>query len=82
MTNIDTDKHLLPRTFIDKIALCLQEEDVDVYVLNLYYRNSEDLDYFDVKDRKRVKRIFDILIRDTKSHMELLKLIVDMGKQV
>lgn len=65
--------------FIKKIAHSLQEEEIDVYVLNLYFRGSEDLNYFAEKDRERIKQIFNILIEDTKHHAELLKLIVELG---
>lgn len=66
--------------FIKKIAHSLQEEEVDIYVLNLYYRNSEDMKFFSEKDRKRVIKIFDILMSDTKRHAELLKLMVEIGE--
>ena len=65
--------------FIKKIARSLQEEEVDVYVLTLYCRNSKDLEYFDLKSRERVKQIFNVLIEDTQRHAELLALIVDLG---
>ena len=71
----------LPDEFVRKIAHSLQEEEVDIFVLNLYYRNSTDLEYFDPKDRKRIQKIFDILINDTQHHAELLKLIVEMGNK-
>lgn len=69
----------LPPNFIKKIAHSLHEEEVDIFVLTLYYRNSSDLNYFTDQDRKRVRQIFDILITDTERHAELLKLIVEMG---
>ena len=68
----------LSDSLIQKIARSLQEEEVDIYVLNLYYRDSEDIEYFDLKDRERVRHIFDTLIEDTKRHAEILKLIVQM----
>ncbi len=46
----------LPEEFVKKIAKSLQEEEVDIFVLNLYYRNSTDLMYFQEKDRKRITR--------------------------
>ena len=70
---------MLSTDFIKKIARSLEEEEIDVYVLTLYCLNSDDLNYFSEKDRERVKRIFKILIEDTKHHAELLKLIVDIG---
>ncbi len=72
---------VLSYDFIKKIAHSLQEEEIDVYVLNLYYRGSEDLNYFAKKDREKVKQIFNILIEDTKHHAELLKLIVELGNR-
>ena len=70
----------LPDNFIKKIAHSLQEEEIDVYLMNLYYLDSDDLNYFAPKDRERIKRIFRILMKDTKHHAELLKLIVEMGE--
>ena len=69
----------LPPDFIKKIAHSLHEEEVDIFVLTLYYRNSSDLNYFGDEDRKKIRGIFDILIKDTERHAELLKLIVEMG---
>ncbi len=65
--------------FIKKVAHSLQEEEVDIYVLTLYCRNSKDLEYFAEQDREKVKKIFNVLIEDTQRHAELLKLIVDLG---
>lgn len=69
----------LPDDFIRKIAKSLQEEEEDIYVMMLYGMSSDDLNYFNEKDREQVKRIFKILMEDTKHHAELLKLIVEMG---
>ena len=70
----------LPQHFIRKIARCLEEEEVDVYTLTLYSLNSNDMSYFSEKDREHVKRIFKVLMEDTKRHAELLKLIVEMSE--
>jgi hypothetical protein len=69
----------LPEKIVHRIARSLQEEELDVYVLSLYCLNAEDLNYFDPKDRERVKKIFQILMEDTQHHIELLKLIVEIG---
>ena len=69
----------LPDDFIRKIAKSLQEEEEDIYVMMLYGMSSDDLNYFNEKDREQVKLIFKILMEDTKHHAELLKLIVEMG---
>ena len=53
----------------------LQEEELDLYVLTMHYRNDGDLNYFPEADRRRIKSILDILIQDTKRHAELLKKI-------
>ena len=71
----------LSAQFFQKLVTTFQEEETDIYVLNLYYRNSEDLLYFNKNERRKVKRIFDILIKDTKRHMELLKLVIDLGSK-
>lgn len=70
----------LPQQFIRKIAHCLEEEEVDVYTLTLYSLNANDMSYFNEKDREQVKRIFKVLMEDTKRHAELLKLIVEMSE--
>ena len=69
----------LPDEFVHKIAGFLEEEEMDIYTLTLYSLNSNDMEYFDEKDRQRVKQIFKILIEDTQHHADLLKLIVEMG---
>ncbi len=72
---------VLPEDFVKKVARTLQDEEVDVYVLNLYYLNHADLEYFNPEDRQEIQRIFQELIKDTRSHMELLKSIIEkMGK--
>ena len=69
----------LSHDFIQKIARCLQEEEIDVYTLLLYSMNSHDLDYFRETDRDKVRGIFKVLIEDTKEHADLLKLITELG---
>lgn len=69
----------LPPDFIEKIAHALEEEETDIYVMTLYSMSSGDMAYFREEDREQVKRIFKILMDDTKHHAELLKLIVEMG---
>ena len=66
---------------IQKIAHLLEEEEVDVYTLTLYNMNSSDLDFFSEKEKERIKRIFKILLEDTKRHAEFLKLIVEMSER-
>jgi hypothetical protein len=53
----------LSEVFLLRIAKCLQEEEMDGYVLNLYYRNEGDLAFFDEKDRQRVIKILDPSLR-------------------
>jgi len=64
---------------IQRVAGALDEEEVDVYTLTLFSLNSRDIDYFEEKDREEVKKIFKVLLDDTKHHSELLRLIVEMG---
>jgi hypothetical protein len=63
--------------FLNKVIASLQEEELDSYVLNLHYQNSQDLQYFKEKDREKIKSIFKILIQDTEKHIEILELISD-----
>ena len=71
----------LPYDFIQKIANALEEEETDIYTLSLYSLNSDDLNYFNEADKEKIKRIFKILIEDTKHHANMLKLIVEMGSR-
>ncbi len=70
---------ILSHEFISKIIRSLQEEETDIFTLSLYSLNTDDLNYFNAKDREKVKRIFKVLSEDTKHHAELLKLIIDLG---
>ncbi len=69
----------LPDVFMKKVAHSLEEEEVDIFTMTLYSMSSDDMNFFSEADRERVKRIFNILMDDTKHHMELLKLIVEIG---
>ena len=69
----------LPDDFIKKMAYSLEEEEVDIFTMTLYCMSSDDMNFFNEKDREQVKRIFKILMDDTKHHAELIKLIVEMG---
>ncbi len=72
---------ILSTEFMKKIAMSLQDEEIDIYTMTLYMISSEDIGYFNEVDRDRVKEIFKILINDTKQHTELLKLIVELGSR-
>ena len=67
---------VLSKEFKSKIVRSLQEEELDLYVLSMHYQNDGDLNYFSEPDRRRIKNILDILIRDTQEHAEILKRIV------
>ncbi len=71
----------LPKQFEVKLTELLQEEELDLYVLTMHYRNDGDLGYFNEPDRRRVKGIFDILIEDTQKHAELLKKIMGIEEK-
>ena len=71
----------LPKQFKNKLTRLLQEEEVDLYVLSMHYRNDGDLNYFPEPDRKKIKGIFDILIHDTKQHSEILKRILGLDEK-
>jgi len=70
---------VLSKHFKAKLTQLLQEEELDLYVLTMHYRNDGDLSYFNESDRHRVKSIFDVLIEDTQRHAELLKSLVETG---
>lgn len=67
----------LPKHFTNKLVKLLQEEEIDLYVLSMHYRNDGELSYFPEPERRKIKAIFDVLIRDTQRHREILKEIVE-----
>lgn len=67
----------LSKSVKDKLAHLLQEEEMDLFILTLHYRNDGDLNFFPHTDRKRVKKILDVLIHDTQKHSEILKSMID-----
>lgn len=66
----------LPNPFLKKIAKAIQDEEVDVYTLSLFCMNADDLSFFNEADREEVRRIFKILIEDTRIHSDLLKAVL------
>ena len=71
----------LAKNFRTRLLRLLDEEELDLYVLGLHYQNDGDLNYFPAQDRHRIKAIFDILVKDTKRHADLLKQIVKHGEK-
>lgn len=69
----------LSEDLVRKIAHMLEEEEMDIYVLTLYFLNSKDMEYFDKKSAARIRQILKVLIEDTHRHAELLKLVVELG---
>lgn len=69
-----------PQNFSDRIISCLNDEEVDLYVLTMHYQNNGDLGYFAASDQKRIREIFSVLIRDTHKHRELLERILDLER--
>ena len=69
---------VLSKKFKNELAKMLQEEELDLYVLTMHYRNDGDLNYFPDADRKRIRSILDILIQDTKRHAGLLRKIAEL----
>jgi len=67
--------------FVRKIAKSLSEEEIDLYILTLHYKNQEDMKYFNAEDQKRIRAIFDVLIKDTKRHAKTLELIVELASK-
>lgn len=60
--------------FINHLLTYLDKEDIEAYVLKLHLRH-EDMRYFGA-NRKRVREIFDVLIKDTINHANILKKII------
>lgn len=71
----------LPPGLLQEIAKALEEEEMDVYTLTLYSMSRDDMNFFSEEARKKVLAIFQTLIRDTREHAELLRLIVEMGSR-
>lgn len=70
----------LPEPIVRRLVHLLQEEEMDVYTMMLYTMGREDIEYFDPKDREEVKRIFSVLMEDTKHHQEILRLMIGPGQ--
>ncbi len=70
----------LSKPIQSQLSRLLQEEEMDLFLLTLHYRNDGDLNFFPPSDRKRVKKILDLLIHDTEEHSELLKSILETAE--
>lgn len=70
----------LSQSVKDKLAKLLQEEETDLYILTLHYRNDGDLNFFGEADRKRVRKILDTLINDTQKHSDIIKSLIEQKK--
>ncbi len=49
------------------------EEEAGIYLMKLHLDNKEDLDFFEEKERKEVRRLLEILKTDTKKHRDMLE---------
>ena len=49
-----------------------EEEEVGLYLLRLHYDNEIDLDFFNLREKERIKKLLTILMDDTARHRELL----------
>lgn len=67
--------------FKKRLMQALEDEDVDLYVLTMHYRNDGDLNYFGEEERKQVRDILNILIHDTKKHAELLQTVLGLQRK-
>ncbi len=72
---------VLSEDFVRKIFRAFEEEEEDLYVLTMHYLNSEDLNFFEEKNRVKIRKILEVLIHDTKQHSELLKLILELAEK-
>ena len=68
----------LSKSIKEKLSRLLQEEEMDLFLLTLHYRNDGDLNFFPHEDRKRVRKILDVLIQDTQRHSDLIKSILEI----
>ena len=71
----------LPDQFKEKLARTLEEEESDLFVLTMHYRNNGDLNFFNQRDQKRIKSILDTLIHDTERHATVLKMMIYSGEK-
>ena len=58
------------------------EEELELYVLELHQRNEEDLKYFSTEERKKIEELLTVLIRGSRKHKELLGRIVKELEEV
>ena len=71
------EEESLLEAFIEEALNAYNEEDREYFVLSMH-RNHQDITFFAKEDQKRVLDIFDILIKDTKKHAELVEHVVKL----
>ena len=77
----EVKRDALAEELLQKLENCLQDEEVDIYVLTMHLLNHDDMNYFREKDRERIERIFGTLIQDTKRHSRSLQKILETLKR-
>lgn len=58
--------------FLYELHKAEDEEDTGIYLLQLYLNNEVDLEFFDEKERHRVRQILAYLICETEKHRKIL----------
>lgn len=66
-----------PDRFLQEISRAEEEEESDLFLLNLHLRNEIDLGFFSKTEEKKVKRLLAILIQDTVKHQDQLRQVQD-----
>lgn len=64
------------RSFLHRINMGIEEENIEISLLRLYSESSADLGFFDETDRDRVIRSLSTLIDDSERHKNLLMSLV------
>ncbi len=62
--------------FLFELAKAEDEEEIDLYLLDLHRKNERDFQCFTPQEKKLVQKLLTFLIRDTIRHQKLLAEIV------
>lgn len=67
---------------LDELAKAEDEEEVELYLLNLHHGNHHDFQCFTPKEIKVIKEILRLLIDESHRHKALLSQLIDSVKEM
>ena len=65
-----------------RLALAEDQEEAEMFLFRLYVENEQDLEFFDIEDRERVRGFLRFLIEDTHRHKELIGEMIEALRSV